>query len=221
MHASVRMSFSALIGLAALAACDRAPGDALAPQRSGPSTTSVAAASSGATIVRFSTVSFLLVFDAQHQLLSADLPSNICTNGGFNVVDVQRVSTPSQIGEFLAKVTGDEHVSVYHATSPADAGVSSTINSFGFGNLVDVAQFCAFMGGPNLIAEGRAQRLSTVSNASFHARWTGTLQGVDGASYHLTETYQLNADAHDPANPDTFTEPVVQILLHPIGDVTP
>jgi len=85
---------------------------------------------------------------------------------------------------------------------------------FGFANVVDVGAFCGFLAGPNRIAVGVVQRL--FSAASFHARWTGTLQRVNGGDSHLTEIYQLNADAHDPSNPDTFVQQVASIMLRPL-----
>lgn len=169
----------------------------------------------GAAILRFGTISFILTFDAERMLLSAHMPSNLCSPAGeFNDVEVQRVVTPSQIAQATALVTGEEgHVAIYHASSPAEAGLSADINSFGFGNLVDVPQFCSFLAGPNRIAEGLVDRVSTASRASFHARWTGTIQGVDGSDYHLTEVYQLDSDIQDPTDPTQFRETVSSILL--------
>lgn len=170
----------------------------------------------GATVQQFTTTAFSLIYDAESQLLAAHAPSNICSGGSLNQVDVLRVFTPSAIGQRFAQQQADEQVAVYHATSPAEAGLSAPISFFGFGNIVNFGQFCAFLSGPNLIAEGTAQRISTFTLASFHGRWTGTLAGVDGRNYRLVETYQLNADIHDPNNPATFTEPVVRILLEPL-----
>jgi len=181
-----------------------------------PSVAESPAAVGGALILRFSTVSFILVFDAERQLLSAHMPSDICGAGQLNRVEVQRVITPSEIGQVVAQTTGNERVAVYHAASPADAGLAAPIDFFGFSSIVDFGRFCSFLGGPNLIAEGTVQRLSTFSAASFHARWTGVLSGVDGTSYHLTEVYQLNADAHDPSNPASFEQNVASILLRPL-----
>lgn len=175
-----------------------------------------AAATGGAIILRFSTTSFILVFDSERQLLSAHMPSDICGDGGLNVVEVQRVITPSEIGQVVAQIAADEQVAVYHAASPAEAGLAAPIDFFGFRNIVNLDLFCDFLSGPNLIAEGVVRRVSTFSAASFHARWTGTIRGVSGSDYHLTENYQLNADAHDPTNPDTFVQQVSSILLRPL-----
>lgn len=210
-----------LTGFAGLfTACDQAPQRTLVGPTGSPplsaSSVSVAAAG-GAIIMRFSTASFILIFDAERQLLSAHMPSDICGDGNLSIVEVLRVTTPSEIGQRFAQVTSDdEQVAVYRATSPADAGLSAPIDFFGFANIVDLPTFCAFMAGPNRIAEGQVNRLSTFSLASFHARWTGTIQGVDGRDYQLTEVYQLNADAHDPSNPATFAQQVASILLQPL-----
>ncbi len=206
-----------LVLLTSLAACNESP---ISPDR----TADLAPAPSMAMGAQIDTlqnqVSFILTFDPQRHLLSAHLPSNFCTanRDPLNLVTVIRIRTPSDIDQFIRRLQGsDLTVSVYHATSPADAGLESTINSFGFFNIVDGAKFCAFLSSPNLIAEGHVDRVQIVTNASYHARWTGMIQGVDGQQYHLTEIYQLNADAHDPNNPATFTEPVVSILLSPVG----
>ena len=220
MHARIPQILSALSILGTIGACspDSDP-NALAPAN-GPATPAPSFAASpsaagGALVLRFSTFSFVLVFDAEHQLLSAHMPSDICGAGELNQVEVQRVVTPSEIGQVMALVTGDERVAVYHAVSPADAGLSASIDFFGFLNIVDFPRFCSFLSGPNLIAEGTVQRLSTFSAASFHAQWTGSIIGVDGTDYHLTEIYQLNADAHDPTNPAPFEQRDASILLTP------
>jgi hypothetical protein len=211
---------SILAGLAGLlAACEGTahyplgPNDAAGRRTLGVS----AAAANGATIEEFDNPVFFLIYDAERQLLAAHMPSNICGEGALNVVHVRRVITPSEIGQRTARLTdGEEQVAVYHAPSLADAGLTSPgIDFLGFPDIFDLGIFCAFLESPDLIAEGPVNRLSTFSLASFHGRWTGILQGVDGREYHLTEIYQLNADAHDPNNPATFTQPVASILLNP------
>ena len=218
MRARPLTMLTCLAGL--VAACDpTVDHTALGPTGSpGPLASSVSpAAAGGAIILRFSTASFILIFDSERQLLSAHMPSDICGDGNLSLAQVVRVTTPSQIGQRFAQITSDdEQVAVYHATSPADAGLSAAIDFFGFANIFDLPTFCAFLAGPNRIAEGQVKRLSTFSLASFHARWTGIIQGVDGLDYHLTEIYQLNADAHDPTNPATFAQQVSNILLHPL-----
>lgn len=206
MRTRHRHTLSTLLAALTFVACDRPAENALAP----------APSLNGATVERFQTIAFTLIFDAERQLLAAHMPSNICDDGEFNVVDLLRVITPSAIGQRFAQQSADEQVAIYRAGSPAEAGLAGPISFFGFGNLVDVGQFCAFMGGPSLIAEGTVQRISTFSLASFHGRWVGRLTGVDGRDYQLSEAYQLNAAIDDPNNPETFTEPVVQVLLTPL-----
>lgn len=216
------ISLPLALGGLLLGACDGGRNESLvAPDVEAPaaSTTADVNAASGAVIVRFQAITFTLIFDAERQLLAAHMPSDVFVCGGsepLNVVEVQRVTTPSEIGQRMAKQTSDEVVAIYRATSPADAGLAASINFFGFFDIFDGTQFCDFLRGPDRIAEGTVQRISTFSLASFHGRWTGTIQGVDGRDYHLTEVYELTADAHDPNNPDTFAEPVVRILLQPI-----
>jgi hypothetical protein len=172
----------------------------------------------GAMIDRFTNIQFLLIYDPASQLLSAHMPSNLCTDGEFNMVDVHRVRTPSPVNSVSSTVKdADSQAAIYHATSPGDAGLSAAINFFGFTDVVDLSKFCAFLAGPNLIAEGTVQSISTFSAASFHLRRTGTVRGVDGQDYHLTEIYQLNADAHDPNNPATFVEVISTVRLSPVG----
>jgi len=217
------LSLSFALGGLVLGGCDGARTESvLAPEAEmlAASTTADVSAASGAMIVRFQAITFTLIFDAERQLLAAHMPSDVFVCGGsepLNVVEVQRVTTPSQIGQRMAKQTADEVVTIYHAASPADAGLAASINFFGFFDIFNGTAFCNFLTGPNRIAEGTVQRLSTFSLASFHARWTGRIQGVDGRDYQLTEVYELTADVHDPNNPDTFVEPVVRILLRPIG----
>ncbi|HSJ14071.1 MAG TPA: hypothetical protein VK939_06635 [Longimicrobiales bacterium] len=171
----------------------------------------------GSKIDIFQNIQFLLIYDAQSQLLSAHMPSDICGAGEFNVIDVRRVRTPSPVNSVASTITDDDsQAAVYRAESPGDAGLSGDLSFFGFADIADLSQFCAFLGGPNLIAEGTVQSISTFSAASFHLRRTGIIQGLDGQDYQLTEVYQLNADAHDPNNPDTFTEVVSRISLNPV-----
>lgn len=177
-----------------------------------------ASVGSGAMVMRFQGVEFILVFDEERQLLAAHMPSNVCVSGdpGLNPVEVMTVRTPSQVSSLLATVRADDAwVSVYHASSRTDAGILASINSAGFFQ-VDLGVLCPFLTGPNLIAEGQVRRITTASAASFHGRWVGRIEGLNGEEYHLTEVYQLNADVHDPNNPDTFFEPVVRIDLKPM-----
>ncbi len=220
---SSRTLFPVLLAAACIAACGE--GSTASPAApAAPVAAAVAAADAspdvvgadGAALMRFANLEFLVVFDAERQLLSVHAPSNLCLpEGAFNTVEVLRVLTPSEIGERLVQVTSDAvRISVYHATSTAEAGFTGDLSLLGIGNLVgDGSQFCAFILGPERIAEGTARRISTFSNASFHEGATGTLQGVDGHAYQLSESYQLNAAADDPFNPATFVERVADVRL--------
>jgi hypothetical protein len=207
--------------LALLAACADAPGELPL----GPAHDTAArvdgvplASNNGATVDRFPNIQFLLIYDPDTQLLSAHMPSDICGAGAFNLVDVQRVRTSSPVNSVSSVVKDeDSQAAIYRASSPAEAGLAGDLNFFGFTDIVDVGQFCAFMSGPQLVAEGTVQSLSTFSAASFHLQRTGVVQGVDGQDYHLTEVYQLNADAHDPNNPDTFVELISRVSLEPVN----
>jgi hypothetical protein len=207
--------------LVLLAACTDAPGELpLGPAHEAASRTAAGPLASnnggGATVDRFTNIQFLLIYDPDTQLLSAHMPSDICGAGEFNVVNVQRVRTPSPVNSVVAVIKDeDSRAAIYRASSPAEAGLAGDLNFFGFTDIADINQFCAFMSGPQLVAEGTVQSLSTFSAASFHLRRTGVVQGVDGQDYHLTEVYQLNADAHDPNNPDTFVELISSVTLTP------
>jgi hypothetical protein len=149
----------------------------------------------GAMVIIDSTQVYFFNFDPAHQLLSAHVPSDICLTGDFNVGDRMIVTTPSAIEQRLVKVQdGDSRVAVYHATSLNDLS-------------------CAFLLGPNKVAEGTVRHTQTFSNASFAAHWAGWIEGVDGTPLHLSETYQLTASALDPNNPDLWSENVTRILL--------
>lgn len=172
-------------------------------------------AAGGAMVVRGSTLSFLVHFDAERGLLSLHAPSTVCGAGSLNVDDFQFVTTPSAIGQFIALLrSGSEQVAVYRAGSLADAGIVGTAETAGIGGIVNFGAFCAFIAGPTRIAEGTVRRVSVLSNASFSATWTGTIDAVSGGTVKLTELYQLGADAQDPSNPATFVVHVSKILLN-------
>lgn len=59
------------------------------------------------------------------------------------------------------------------------------------------------------------RRLSTFSLASFHARWTGTIQGVDGRDYHLNEVYQLHATSTTRTIPTCSASPSRRFFCDP------
>ncbi len=204
----------ALATIPALAACD--PGTAVAPPVDVPAFAAAANAAGGAVIVRGERTTFLVHLDADRHRLSVHAPSNLCTVGDFDQADAQFVITPSSISQFIAQLKSDgETVAVYDAGSFAEAGMTGSTGTGGIGNIVDVGTFCAFLEGPQRIAEGTVRRVSTLSNASFSAHWVGTLDGVAGRPVRLTEVYQLGADAHDPADASQFVVHVSRILLSP------
>jgi len=168
----------------------------------------------GASVIRGQTLSFLAHLDAERGLLSLHAPSNLCTDGDININDFQFVVTPSTIEQFIARLSASaEQVAVYTAASFADAGMVGTAETAGFGGIVDLEQFCSFLEGPTLVAEGTVLRVSNFSNASFVARWTGALTTPGGGTTTLTEVYQLRADALDPNNADRWVVDVSSILL--------
>lgn len=220
MRNPARVALQVMTVAVVSAACNEsvAPVERLSPLRSIPALEANNSVNgNGATILRFQNIEFLVIFDAERQLLSAHMPSNLCGAGDFNTIEVMQVRTPSDVNRVFSRITSDAaQVAVYHATSPQDAGFSvQPIDFLGFGELVNVGRFCAFLAGPTRIAEGTVQRMSTFSAASFHLRLNGVIQGVDGVRYHLTELYHLNADAHDPNNPATFVQQIATIRLSP------
>jgi hypothetical protein len=223
MRSSLLATLRAVAALALLTACAETSSEPLLDAASESDAAALAFSLSansagGATIDRFMRIQFIIIYDAETHLLSAHMPSNLCSDGEFNIVDVKRVRTPSQVNAVASTIKDDDsQAAVYRVDSPSDASLSGDLSFFGFDNIVDLTQFCAFLSGPDLIAEGTVQSISTFSAASFHLRRTGTIQGLDGEDYHLTENYQLNADAHDPNNPDTFTEIVSSISLIPVN----
>jgi len=210
----IRRSSATLLAVAVLVtACQ--PDQSTAPDAAVLSVSTDVSAAGGAAVIRGQTLSFLAHLDAERGLLSIHAPSNLCTVGDVNVNDFQFVITPSAIEQFIAQLRSNaEQVAVYGAGSFAEAGMVGTAGTAGFGGIVDVAQFCGFLAGPTLIAEGTVRRISNLSNANFVARWTGTLTATDGTPTHLTEVYQLRADAQDPNNPATWVVDVSKVLLH-------
>ncbi len=187
----------ALAVLGALGACER----------EGPLTPAAASSprgdvvtppqSQGAMIVIDSTQTIFFNFDAARQLLSVHAPSDLCLTGDYNVGARTAITTRSAIAQRLVRIQDDDaRVAVYHASSLDDLT-------------------CAFLLGPTRIAEGTVQQTQTFSNASFAAHWGGWIEGVDGTPLHLSETYQLTADAQDPNNPAYWSENVTTILLSP------
>lgn len=192
-----------VIALAALGACGDGPGSdrLLAPSPADLAATT-AEGSRGAIVEYDQSILFFFHFDARRGLLSAHVPADLCAGAPPNVGDRQIVTTPSAIQQRLVKATDiDSRVAVYRAESADDP----------------FPDLCAFLDGPGKVAEGVVHHTQTFTNASFAAHWGGTVQGVDGSTYHLSESYQLTADAHDPNNPELWSLNASRILLSPRG----
>lgn len=154
--------------------------------------------SHGAIIEFDETTVFFFNFDAERGLLSAHLPSDFCSGAPLNVGDRQIVTTPSEIRQRFVRIQdGESQVAIYRASSPNDL----------------FSDFCGFLQGPNKVAEGTVRHSQTLSNASFAAHWGGTVESIGGATLHLSEVFQLTADAHDPNNAAEWSFNVEKILL--------
>lgn len=158
-----------------------------------------------AGIVRWDeTIVLFFHHDARRNLLSVHLPPDFAGCGGSeppNVGDRLIVTTPSEIQQTLVQIKdADSRVGIYRASSRDEL----------------FADFCGFLTGPRKIAEGTVRHVQTFSNASFAAHWGGTIEAVGGGRVHLSEVYQLRADAHDPANPAFWVLDASHILLSPV-----
>lgn len=221
-----RLAACTLTAVAALAACD-APATAPDATVDAVAASSAASASSAPATAprllaveasgpdRFQSIEFLLHLDAERERLSVHAPSDFCTTFRFGVVQVQEVTTPSAIEQRVVQLRGDDlPVAVYEANSFADAGFDGSFDVAGIVDLEDFAAFCAFLVGPDRIAEGTVRRVSNLSNASFSVTWTGTLERVEGGRARLTELYQLTADAQDPGDNAHWSVNASKVLLH-------
>lgn len=214
-------TLAALVGLVACDATTTAPDPGLTPAAPNSSASSRADAprllvARGATVDTFTRVEFVLHLDPERGLLSVHAPSDFCTTFQVGALEVHAVTTPSEIDQrvALSKGTGLP-VTVYEADSFADAGITGAFDFAGFSDiLADFPAFCAFLAGPDRVAEGTARRVSTLSNASFAVTWTGALERVDGGTARLTETYQLTADAREPGDTSQWAVHASKVLLH-------
>lgn len=215
----------ALAAAVALAACDTptgAPGQG--PAAAAPSASTASAPAAGPRLLavtasgpdRFQTVEFLLHLDAEHGLMAVHAPSNFCQTFQVGVVDVQEVSTPSAIEQRIVQTKGEGlPLTVYRASSFADAGIEGSFDFAGFGNvLANLPAFCAFLAGPDRVAEGTVRRVANLSNASFAVSWTGQLERVGGGTVMLTELYQLIGDAQEPSDASQWSVSASKVLLH-------
>lgn len=181
-----------------IAGCEqRAPESVAAPEWE--SATVISPEQSAGAVVEVDEANvFFFHFDAERGLLSAHLPSDFCLGEPLNVADRQIITTPSEIQQRIVQISdADSRVAVYRASSLADL----------------TSDFCGFLLGPTKVAEGTVRHTQTLSNASFASRWTGTIEAVGGGRLHLTEVFQLTADAHDPNNPATWSVNASRILL--------
>lgn len=197
MDSTTKLLALATVGMASLGCNETIP---TTPQELEPTEAAVEAApqSQGAFVEFDETAVFFFHFDAQRGLLSAHLPSDFCSGAPLNVGDRQIVDTPSEIEQRFVKIQdGDSRVAIYRASSLDDL----------------FSDFCGFLGGPTLVAEGTVRHTQTLSNASFAAHWGGTVESEDGTTFQLSEVFQLTADAQDPNNADKFSTNASKILL--------
>jgi hypothetical protein len=138
-------------------------------------------------------------FDASRGLLSIHGAGLFgCAGQEVSIADRHIVTTPSAIQQELVAIRdADSWVSVHRAGSLGDA----------------FPDLCGFLAGPTLIAKGFVGHTQTFTNASFAAHWGGTIETPAGGAIHLSEVYQLTADAHDPNNPATWSLNASHILL--------
>ena len=209
-------ALTSLLPVITLVACDASPASELAAPEIQADRSASSTGSSGAMVIRFQNVEFMIHLDAGRGLMSVHAPSDLCLGGSLGTLEVQRVTTPSQIEQVVFQTKGsDLPVAVYEATSFADAGVSGSFGTANFFDVItgDVARFCAFLQSRALLAEGTVRRVSNASNASFAVTWTGTLDRINGGQATLTEVYQLKADAQDPNDTSRWVVHVSKILL--------
>lgn len=187
--------------LLAVGACaDTAPERLLAPEAVAATAHTPPPSLNGALVTFDQMYVYFFHFDEQRGLLSVHGGGLFCGGSPPNIGDRQIVTTPSEIEQTLVKVQdGDSHVAVYRASSLNDA----------------FPDLCGFLNGPNKVAEGVVRHTQTFTAASFAAHWGGTVQAVDGGELHLSESYQLTADAHDPNNPATWSLNASHVILSP------
>jgi hypothetical protein len=205
-------SMSAITGgLIGAVLAGRGPADRITSPSPGPAATaSVQATSSGgALIIRDQTRAYYFDLDADHQLLSVHMPVwDLSLCGGtsfFDVVERTRIITPSDVEQFLVHISDDQSsVGVFRAVTFEEAGLAP-----GF----DRATFCAFINSSAKIAQGSVHHVQNLSNGSFSSQWGGKIAGDDGTRYAYSESYQLTADTHDPADASQWVEHVTHIKL--------
>lgn len=226
---AVAAAAGALLGLAA---CD---GPVNSPEAASPTASASPAARAGSaapppllavrpsSVDRLTVPEFTLHLDVERGLLAVHAPvsdlEDLCAGGSagldFGLLEARAITTPSEIEQFLFHAKGsDLPVAVYRADSFEEAGFESSFGLAGSTDLVDFGALCAFLTGPDLVARGTVRRVSNLSNASFAASWTGTLERAAGGQTRLTEVYQLTADAQEPGDTSRWSLNASKVLLH-------
>lgn len=198
MGSLARLTPLLALGLLATACSEQSPEGLLAPRQS---LATMSGQSRGAVIIIDEFPALFFNFDAARGLLSIHGAGIFgCTGQQVNIADRLIIETPSAIQQRLVQVQdGDSWVSVHRASSLGDA----------------FPDLCGFLAGPSRVAAGFVKHSQTFTHASFAAHWGGTIQTPAGGPVHLSEVYQLTADAHDPNNPAHWSLNAVQILLSP------
>lgn len=202
-----RASSVVVFGLVtALAACEAAdPATPLAPDPAAESTVAPSilanlgdpAGLHGASVTWDDAVVGFIHYDAGHHLVAVHgYIVQLCLGDPLTKEPRMIVETPSAISQrFVAVRADDEPVVVYRS----DTGAFS----------------CALVASPDVrVASGSVAHDQTFTAASFQSTWRGTVTAPDGSSNHLTETYQLTGDAHDPTNPAKWSLNASKILIH-------
>lgn len=200
MRSLVRLS--ATVGVTLLiTACSESGGEAVLAPELNRSVASSPEQSGGAVVDSDQFPTLFFHFDAARGLLSIHGAGLFgCAGQEVSIADRLIVTTPSAIQQRLVAIRdADSWVSVHRAGSLSDA----------------FPDLCSFLAGPTVVAKGAVRHTQTLSNASFAAHWGGTIETPGGEAVHLSESYQLTADAHDPNNPALWSLNASRILLSP------
>ncbi len=179
--------------VALLAGCESPQGPAGSPELLAPSYNFTnGPPTAGPFVARVADAPVLFInADVKNDLMSIHIAPDVFFCGGsssFNLGDIQFVTTPSQVRQFIALIKdGDGAVAVY--------GTSDFVEAFGPGGpFSDIPRMCAFMNGPEKLVEGTARRTSVLSNTAFAVSWTGRLSDADGddVGYSEHQTFLVN-----------------------------
>lgn len=161
---------------------------------------------SGPIVARFNDVplpwDFLLTGDPSRELASGHIPiDNVFCGGAEGVrdlVDYQEITTRSQAENVIEIFKSSEtNVAVYDCS-----GDVNCYDEFWGDNT------CDFLTGPQLLAEGTAKFIATITDKSATFRWEGWLEAVDGGTLHYVEVQKI---LFEP-----FAVPVEDIKLTPV-----